>query len=152
VRPSKIANYMEIAETVAKRSHDSECQVGAVLVNNKSSSIVSTGYNGFVRGADDSVLPTTRPEKYEFMLHAETNLINNCARNGISMNDCTLICTMSPCKSCLRQLVNCGITKVIVRHLYKDYHDVLKMPDVRVNSEYDKENNVYEISYSVGTK
>lgn len=42
---------MEIAESIAKRSHDSETKVGAVLVSNKSGAMLATGFNGFVRGA-----------------------------------------------------------------------------------------------------
>ena len=55
MRPSKIANYMEIADVVSKRSHDVDTKVGAVLINNKSGAIIATGFNGFVRGANDSV-------------------------------------------------------------------------------------------------
>src|SRR5258708_4938896 len=104
---------MDMAEVVSMRSHDAETKVGAVLVNNKSGAILATGFNGFVRGACDSELPTTRPQKYEFILHAETNLMANCARHGISMEDCTLISTLSPCKQCMRLMINCGITMVI---------------------------------------
>src|SRR6478609_3085277 len=108
-RPSKLANYMETAEVCAKRSHDAETKVGAVLVNNISGAIMATGFNGFVRGAPDSILPTTRPDKYEYIVHAETNLITNCARHGISMDNCMLVCTLSPCKSCMRMLINAGV-------------------------------------------
>lgn len=132
MRQSKIQNYMEIAEVVSKRSHDSETKVGAVLVNNESGAIIATGYNGFVRNAPDTVLPTTRPDKYEYIIHAEQNLIANCSRHGISMDNCTLVCTLSPCKLCMRILYNCGITKVIVRDLYKDFQDIRDMKDIDI--------------------
>lgn len=148
MRPSKIANYMEIAEVCAKRSHDAETKVGAVIVNNKSGAIMATGFNGFVRGANDSNLPTNRPLKYEFILHAEQNLIANCARHGISMEDCTLVCTMSPCKLCMRMMINCGVTKVVTRELYRDFNDIMSMPDVKVNMEK-KDDGFYYITYSV---
>jgi len=143
-------NYMDIAEVVAKRSHDSETKVGAVLVNNKSGAIVATGFNGFVRGACDEKLPSSRPNKYEFILHAEQNLIANCARHGIAMEDCTLICTLSPCKACMRLMVNCGITKVVALQLYKDFQDILDMPDVKTNYQI-SDDNFYEITYSTET-
>lgn len=148
MRPTKISNYMQLAEVCARRSHDAETQVGAVLVNNKSGAIVATGYNGFVRGAPDNLLPNTRPDKYEYILHAEQNLIANCARHGISMEDCTLVCTHSPCKLCMRMLLNCGITKVVVRDLYKDFNDILKMRDIKVQSHQDEE-AYHHISYEV---
>ena len=151
MRPSKTKNYMDMAAVVAQRSHDAETKVGAVLVNNNSGAIIATGFNGFVRGANDNHLPNTRPLKYEFILHAEQNLIANCARHGISMEDCTLICTMSPCKLCMRLMINCGITKVVTRELYKDFQDILNMPDVKTSMEK-RDDGLYEISYQVDQK
>lgn len=150
MRPSKVKNYMDMAEVVARRSHDAETKVGAVLVNNRSGAIIATGFNGFVRGANDNHLPCTRPLKYEFILHAEQNLIANCARHGISMEDCTLICTMSPCKLCMRLMINCGITKVVTRELYKDFQEILDMPDVQTGITT-REDGFHEITYSVGS-
>ena len=149
MRPSKNQNYMDIAEAVAQRSHDAETKVGAVLVNNTSGAIIATGYNGFVRGADDSVLPNTRPAKYEYIVHAEQNLICNSARHGISMNNCSLVCTLSPCKLCMRMLLNCGITKVIAKELYKDFNDILQMQDIKVDVQKE-EDGFFHISYRVG--
>jgi dCMP deaminase len=139
---------MDIATVVSQRSHDAETKVGAVIVNNKSGAIMSTGFNGFVRGANDTMLPCTRPLKYEFILHAEQNLIANCARHGISMEDCTLVCTMSPCKLCMRLMINCGVTKVITQELYKDFQDILDMPDVKT-SMTKRDDGFYEITYCV---
>lgn len=109
---------------------------------------MATGFNGFVRGAPDGVLPTTRPEKYEYILHAEQNLIANCARHGISMENSTLVCTLSPCKLCMRLLVNCGITTVIAKSLYSDFNSILEMKDVKVSLKT-REDGLYEITYSV---
>lgn len=148
MRPTKITNYMDMAAIVAQRSHDAETKVGAVLVNNKSGAILATGFNGFVRGAPDTALPNTRPLKYEFILHAEENLIANCARHGISMEDCSLVCTLSPCKHCMRLMINCGITKVIVKDLYRDFQDILNMPDVKT-SITTRADGLHEIQYSV---
>jgi dCMP deaminase len=141
---------MKMAAVVAERSHDAETKVGAVLVNNKSGAIVATGFNGFVRGANDNHLPCTRPLKYEFILHAEQNLIANCARHGISMEDCTLICTLSPCKLCMRLMINCGITKVVARELYKDFQEILDMPDVKTGITR-RDDGLHEITYTVGS-
>lgn len=148
MRPSKNQNYMDIATTIAQRSHDAETKVGAVLVNNTSGAIVATGYNGFVRGADDNTLPATRPEKYEYILHAEQNLIANSARHGISMNDCSLICTLSPCKLCMRMLLNCGITKVVAKDLYRDFNDILQMKDITVEVKQEAD-GFWHITYKV---
>lgn len=148
MRPTKVQNYMEIAETIAKRSHDAETKVGAILVNNSSGAIIATGFNGFVRGAPDDTLPNTRPDKYEYIVHAEQNLICNCAHEGISMSNCSLVCTLSPCKLCMRMLLNCGITKVISKNLYKDFNEIIAMQDIRVEVKQEPD-GFYHISYKV---
>lgn len=149
MRPSKTQNYMDIATEIAKRSHDAETQVGAILINNGSGAIIATGYNGFVRGADDASLPNTRPDKYEYIVHAEQNLICNSAKHGISMNNCSLICTLSPCKLCMRMLLNCGITKVIAKNLYKDFNEILKMKDIKVETTQEAD-GFWHLVYEVG--
>lgn len=148
MRVSKNQNYMDIAAAIAERSHDAETKVGAVLVNNSSGAIIATGYNGFVRGADDSKLPNTRPDKYEYIVHAEQNLICNSAKHGISMDNCSLVCTLSPCKLCMRMLLNCGITKVIAKDLYKDFDEILQMQDVKVEATQELD-GFWHISYKV---
>lgn len=148
MRPTKIQNYMDTAEVIAERSHDAETKVGAILVSNQSGAIMATGYNGFVRGANDACLPNTRPDKYEYILHAEQNLITNCARHGISMQDSTLVCTLSPCKVCMRLMFNSGITKVVAKTLYKDFGEILQMKDLKVTFQKE-EDGFFHITYSV---
>lgn len=145
-RVSKVQNNMDLAITLAQRSHDAETKVGALLVNNESGAVIATGYNGFVRGVNDEVLPNTRPDKYEYILHAEQNLICNAARHGVSTKDCTLFCTLSPCKTCMRLLVNCGVTKVITKELYRDFTDILEMKDIDVDVDL-QDDGFYHITY-----
>ena len=148
-RPSKIKLAMMHAEIEALRSHDAETQVGAVLIHNVSGAIIAMGCNGFVRGAPDWKLPNKRPDKYKYMVHAEENLIANCAKHGISTMDCTLICTLSPCVRCMRLIYQCGIKRVIVKELYKDFHELLLMEDIEIEEK--KEGEYYEITYKSGS-
>jgi dCMP deaminase len=135
MRPTKNENYMEIAEAVSKRSHDAETKVGSLLVNNSNGAIIATGFNGFARGVDDTKLPNTRPDKYKYIVHSEMNLIANCAKNGISMDNCTLYCTLTPCESCMRMLWQCGITNVIAKQKYRDFDKIVNMMDLYVEEE-----------------
>ena len=105
------ASFLLSAALWSKRSHDQETQCGCVLVKDKR--IISTGYNGFISGIDDSVLPRTRPEKYPFMIHAEANAIYNAAKNGVSTIDSTCYVTAVPCLSCLQMLNQCGIKEIV---------------------------------------
>ncbi len=134
-RPTKIQNWMDQADVVSRRSHDAETKVGAILIKNSSHSVVAEGFNGFIRGAPDNVLPNTRPDKYPYILHAEHNLITNCARHGVSMEDSTLVCTLTPCVLCMRLLWQCGITKVIARTSYRDFEELTKMKDLRIDAK-----------------
>ena len=94
----------------SRMSHDTQTQCGCVLVKNKAT--ISTGYNGFMRDIDDMALPTTRPEKYPFMIHAEANAVYNAAREGKSTIGATAYVTAPPCTACLQMLWQCGINKI----------------------------------------
>lgn len=146
-RISKIENFMNMADIVSQRSHDEETQVGAILIKNDSSAIVATGYNGFIRGAQDDELPSKRPDKYEYILHAEQNLIFNCAKHGIGTQNTTLICTHTPCRLCMRMLFSCGITQVIAKSLYRDWQDILHMDDLAVDYMFCKDTGYYYLTY-----
>lgn len=137
---------MGIAIAASERSHDAETKVGGILVKNDTGMVVATGHNGFVRGADDNKLPATRPEKYNYMVHAEENIITHCARNGISIDGCTLIITLSPCQKCLRLMWQAGITEVICRDLYRDH--CIDMPDLDITQE-ETEEGYYRLKYDI---
>uniref|UniRef100_A0A6M3LDS0 Putative CMP/dCMP deaminase zinc-binding n=1 Tax=viral metagenome TaxID=1070528 RepID=A0A6M3LDS0_9ZZZZ len=111
-RPSWKDLMMGLAYFVSTRSHDAQTQCGAVLCN-QDNEIISTGYNGFIRGVDDNVLPNLRPDKYEYMIHSEHNAILNCARQGKSTKDTTIYVTGMPCLQCLQYIWQAGIKKVI---------------------------------------
>lgn len=138
-RPSKLQTYMDMAEIVARRSHDSETKVGSILIKESTGAVVATGCNGFVRGADDSSLPSTRPDKYDYMVHSEMNLIANCARHGISMEGCYVVCTLTPCKICMRLLWQSGVSRVVAKQKYRDFNDIIDMKDLNIDIRNDIE-------------
>tara|TARA_R100001244_G_scaffold55670_1_gene47671 strand:+ start:106 stop:630 length:525 start_codon:yes stop_codon:yes gene_type:complete len=95
----------------SRRSHDRQTQCGCVLVKNKTN--ISSGYNGFIRDIDDHSLPSVRPEKYPFMIHAEANAIYNATRNGQSTLNATAYITAIPCLHCLQMLYQCGVKEIV---------------------------------------
>lgn len=135
-RPSKHQYLMNIAEAVKTRSHDAQTQFGVVFVKKDTDIIVSTGYNGFIRGAQDDVLPNMRPEKYRIMVHAEVNAICAAARKGISLDGCYMVCRGSPCENCSRCLWQVGIETVIIKEFHATFELVKTMPDLDVNISY----------------
>jgi dCMP deaminase len=102
--------FLNIAEQVKLKSKDKSTQIGAVIVG-VDNEVLSTGYNSFPRGLDDSREERQeRPEKYFWFEHAERNAIYNAARIGVSLKNSTIYLTSGlPCMDCARGIVNSGI-------------------------------------------
>jgi dCMP deaminase len=108
------AFFMEMAYLVASKSKDRSVKVGAVAVG-EGNTMLSMGYNGFVRFADDEDdARHERPEKYNWTAHAELNVICNAARNGTSLLRATMYVTSHPCIECAKAIVQAGIEEVVL--------------------------------------
>lgn len=132
IKAEKILSYIRRAEVTAENSPDAETKVGAVLISYKTGSVISEGYNGFVRGAQDARIPKTRPEKYKYIIHAEANLVCNAARNGVTTDDCFAVITMSPCVQCARLLYQCGVTTAYYKEYYRGTDEVKQLGDLQL--------------------
>lgn len=143
----KLSNYFRQAEVVAENSPDAQTKVGVLIVDKEDGAIIMSSWNGFIRGANDSVLPKTRPAKYEVMQHAEQNAICLCAKRGNATNNCFAVVTLSPCKDCMRTLWQSGISTIYFKDKYKDFDDQLKMLDLDI--ELTKVGNFYKIELGV---
>jgi len=108
-RPSWDEVFLQIAIDIAKRSPDSETQVGAVIVDSNKH-ILSVGYNGWMPGIDDSIIPNTRPGKHNWVLHAELNSILNCEHRP---KGATLYSTHKPCLPCFFCCVAAAIVEMV---------------------------------------
>jgi deoxycytidylate deaminase len=67
-----------------------------------------------------------RPQKYDWVEHAERNAIYNAARMGIPLKGCSAFITLAPCAACSRALIQSGIVEVYGPAFpngeeYKDY-------------------------------
>lgn len=117
--------FLKQAFEWAKKSHDAQTQCGAVLVT-KNHRIISTGYNGFIRNVEDNVLPNLRPDKYDWMIHAEHNAILDCAFQGKSARWSTMYVTGEPCLNCYQFMYQAGVDEII----YSDNNAVMTKTDV----------------------
>lgn len=108
MRPDWIQYFLGLAKVISLRSHDIHTQHGCVItdINNR---IVGVGYNGYPRGLDDSSLPKARPEKYDWMIHAERNALSNCV---IRPDSGIAYVTGQCCNNCIMALHQEGIKKV----------------------------------------
>ena len=139
-RVSKHNYYLDIAQTVAERSTCLRRMFGAIIV--KDDVIVSTGYNGAPRGRKNCCdlgtcirdeLNIPRGERYEMCrsVHAEANAIIAAARERmldavlymvcVSPVDGAIMPGTTSCMMCKRQIINAGISQVIVRDTKDDY-------------------------------
>jgi dCMP deaminase len=105
--------FRNLAHNVKLKSKDINTQIGAVIVG-KDKEIVSTGYNSFPRGIDDTKKQRQeKPEKYFFFEHAERNAIYNAARIGVSTKGTTMYLSCGvPCADCARGIINAGIVRI----------------------------------------
>lgn len=110
MRPSWTDYFLGLATVVSQRSHDIHTQHGCVITDSNNR-IVGVGYNGFPKGLDDKKLPTSRPEKYFWMTHAERNALANCI---IRPENGTAYVTGQCCNDCIIALWQEGVKTVIM--------------------------------------
>ena len=133
-RPDKDNYYLDIAQTVAERCTCLRRHYVAIIV--KEDSIVSTGYVGAPRGRKNCTdlgycsrekFEIPRGERYEMCrsVHAETNAIIAASREemigatlylvGIEVKTGKVMTDAMSCMMCKRQIINAGISRVVVR-------------------------------------
>jgi dCMP deaminase len=122
---------------VSKRSTCNRLNVGAILVKNKL--ILGSGYNGSSRDLDhcedNNHLMKDGDTHCKNVIHAEINCIAMAARQGISIDDCSIYVTHFPCWECFKVLINCGIKEVYYLNDYKNsehVNDAAKKLDIKI--------------------
>lgn len=135
-RPSKEEYYLGIAKAASARSTCLRRQYGAIVVKNDE--IISTGYNGSVRGAENCCdcgecwrekhkIP--HGEQYEkcVAVHAEANCLISAARKDLIGADLYLYgeengveLDAKPCEICEKLIRNSGIRAVITSKMVKN--------------------------------
>ncbi len=112
--------FMNIAAEVATRSTCDRKHVGAVIVRDKT--ILSTGYNGSVRGLPhcDDMGHMIEDGHCVATIHAEANAIIQAARNGVRVDGAEIYVTASPCWNCFKMVANVGIKSIYYGEFYRD--------------------------------
>jgi dCMP deaminase len=112
--------FMNIAEQVATRSTCSRKNVGAVIVRDKT--ILSTGYNGSLRGAPhcDEAGHDIENDHCVRTVHAEANAVAQAAKHGVRIDQSELYVTASPCLTCFKLAANAGVRTVYFKEFYRD--------------------------------
>jgi dCMP deaminase len=112
--------FMNIAEQVATRSTCSRKNVGAVIVRDRT--ILSTGYNGSLRGAPhcDEAGHDMENDHCVRTVHAEANAVAQAAKHGVRIDEAEIYVTASPCLTCFKLIANSGIRKIFFKEFYRD--------------------------------
>jgi len=112
--------FMNIAHEVATRSTCNRKYVGAVIVRDRT--ILSTGYNGSIRGLAhcDEAGHEMENDHCVRTIHAEANAIVQAARNGVRIEGAEIFVTASPCYDCFKMIANAGITQIYYGEFYRD--------------------------------
>lgn len=112
--------FMLQAWLLSTRSTCNRRHVGAVLVRDKR--IIAEGYNGSVSGdvhCTDQGCYMVNGHCLR-TIHAEQNILVQCARFGEIANHATLYVTDFPCLICLKMLLQAGINRI---YYLRDYHN-----------------------------
>lgn len=155
-RRDKINYYLDLAETVSKRSTCIRRKYGAVIVKNDE--VISTGYVGAPRGRKNCTdtgicirqqMSIPRGERYELCrsVHAEMNAIISASRDkmigsamylaGVDAQSGEYIPNSNSCSMCKRVIINAGIERVYIR----DSRDEYRMIEVQEWIDYDESLN-----------
>jgi dCMP deaminase len=112
--------FMNIAREVASRATCDRKHVGAVLVRDKT--ILSTGYNGSIRGLPhcSEVGHMMEDGHCVATVHAEANAIIQAAKNGVAIEGATIYTTASPCWPCFKLIANSGCRRIVFGEFYRD--------------------------------
>jgi dCMP deaminase len=112
--------FMNLAVQAATRSTCPRKSVGAVIVRDKA--ILSTGYNGSLRGAPhcSEVGCLIENDHCVRTVHAEANALVQAARHGVRLEGAEIYVTASPCFSCFKLIANAGLVAIYYGEFYRD--------------------------------
>jgi len=115
-RPSWDDVWMRVARTISERSVDKKHQVGAVVVTEDNTQLLSLGYNGNYKGGPNRTVSDQAGESG--LIHAEVNALIKLDYNNPKVKK--MYISLSPCRACAKLIVNAGISEVIYGILYRD--------------------------------
>lgn len=113
----------------------SKLNVGCVVFDPKSNSIIGSGYNQSLSKCCEDENGNTK----EDVLHAEMVAIDSIAKSNNSTIGTILYCTHAPCVRCATRIINCGIIEVYYLNDFKNDEGVRLL----------KENNVITRKISI---
>ena len=108
IRPSWDEYFKGIVELTSYRSSCEHLHVGCIFV--KDNRIIAQGYNGYISGCQHKMI--LKDNHNIATIHAEQNTISDCAKRGVSCNECIAYISQYPCYNCMKLMVSSGIIKI----------------------------------------
>ena len=115
-RPSWDSIWMDMAKTIAQRSHHPTFQVGAIVVTEDNTQVLSIGYNGSYKGGPNK--PLSEEPGCSGLIHAAINALLKLDYNNPKKKK--MYVTLSPCPDCARAIVNSNIESVFYADEYRN--------------------------------
>lgn len=129
MRPSWDEVWSSFAKTISMRSIDPRFKVGAVIVTEDNTQVLSVGYNGDQAGGSNEV-ESLEPGQ-SGCIHAEINALIKLDYNNPKKKK--MYVTLSPCKMCAKAIVNANIHEVVYLEKYRDESGLNLLIDSGVN-------------------
>jgi dCMP deaminase len=120
---------MNITKTIAERSYDPRLKVGAIIVSEDNTRLLSLGYNGNYKGGPNE--PDSFDPGMSGFIHAEVNALIKCDYNLNRKK--IMYLTHSPCLSCAKLIINADISEVIYENEYRDLSGVRLLESCNVH-------------------
>ena len=108
IRPSWDEYFKELVLLTSTRSSCEKLHVGCIFVKNNR--IIAQGYNGYISGCEHKMI--IKDNHNIATIHAEQNTITDCAKRGVSCDNCTAYITHFPCFNCMKLLTSSGISNI----------------------------------------
>lgn len=120
-RSTWVEYYRDLAFCVSTRSKDSKLQVGCIVVHPESLKILSTGYNGFPPGTENTSKNWEKGTKDHLVVHAEANAV--LLAGQADLEGSIAFVTMYPCRECAKMMIAKGIRKVYYLSFKEKYQE-----------------------------
>ncbi len=132
MRPTWDKIWADFAVQISKRSIDPKHKVGAIVVNNENTQVLSIGYNGDHMGGPNE-RDSMEVGKSGF-IHAEINALIKCDYNNPA--DKKMYLTLSPCCVCAKAIINAGIKEVIYLERYEQSNGIDILIDAGIKTRH----------------
>jgi dCMP deaminase len=132
-RISLLYSFMKMTNNLSNRSTCIRRQVGCIIVPNTLENIYSIGYNGSLSGEENGCKEMGSGKCG--CIHAEINALNKLG--NIDSDNLLLLCTLSPCLNCSKEILKYPIKRVIYLNSYRDTYGI----------KFLRENNIEVLKY-----